>query len=201
MASVLPPALSELVAALRCLPGVGPKSAQRAAFHLIERDREGAERLAHALVHAGRAVTHCRRCRMLAEAELCVICANPNRNERELVVVESPSDVAAIEGATSYAGHYFVLMGRLSPIDGIGPAELGAAELEARLASGVEEVIVATGATVEGEATAHWIGEIAHRHGVRATRIAHGVPVGGELDYVDGSTLARAFSGRRSVED
>ncbi|MGH8427798.1 MAG: recombination mediator RecR [Gammaproteobacteria bacterium] len=201
MAGVFPPALLELIGALRCLPGVGPKSAQRAAFHLLERDREGAERLAHALAHAGEVVGRCKRCRMLAESELCAICANPNRSERELVVVESPSDVAAIEAATAYHGRYFVLMGRLSPLDGIGPDELGAVELEARLADGVEEVIVATGATVEGEATAHWIGELARRHGVRATRIAHGVPVGGELEYVDGSTLARAFNGRRAVED
>lgn len=201
MADVFPPALSELVRALQALPGVGPKSAQRAAFHLLERDREGAERLAHALGHAAGAIRHCENCRMFSEEKICRLCADPRRSERDLVVVESPADVAAIEAATGYGGRYFVLMGRLSPLDGIGPEELGASVLEARLAGSVEEVIVATGATVEGEATAHWIGEMARRHGVRASRIAHGVPVGGDLEYVDGTTLARAFSGRRMVEE
>lgn len=201
MPGLYPTSLSELIAALQCLPGVGPRSAQRAAFHLLERDREGGRRLAAALTGAAAAIGHCRRCRMFAEAELCAICADARRSERELVVVESPADVGAIEAATSFAGRYFVLMGRLSPLDGIGPEELGVHELEGRLAGEVEEVIVATGATVEGEATAHWIGELARSHGVRATRIAHGVPVGGELEYVDGSTLARAFRGRREVEE
>lgn len=201
MAGIFPPTLNELIVALQCLPGIGPKSAQRAAFQLLERDRAGARRLAEALTGAADAVGHCRHCRMFAETELCAICADSGREERELVVVESPADVGAIEAATRYRGRYFVLMGRLSPLDGIGPDELGADALEARLAAGVEEVIVATGATVEGEATAHWVGELARARGVRATRIAHGVPVGGELEYVDGSTLARAFSGRRLVED
>lgn len=201
MADVFPPALSELIHALQALPGVGPKSAQRASFHLLERDRAGAERLAHALAHAASAVRHCEHCRMLAEERLCRLCADPGRSERDLVVVESPADVAAVEAATGYRGRYFVLMGRLSPLDGVGPAQLGGAELEARLAGEVQEVIVATGATVEGEATAHWIGEMARRHGVRATRIAHGVPVGGDLEYVDGTTLAHAFAGRRSVDE
>lgn len=201
MANVFPPSLSALVSALQILPGVGPKSAQRAAFHLLERDREGLERLAHALERADHAIRRCERCRMFSEDALCRLCTDPNRNERELAVVESPTDVAAIEASTGYRGRYFVLGGRLSPLDGIGPGDLGGAALEARLADGVEEAIVATGATVEGEATAHWIGELARRHGVRATRIAYGVPVGGDLEYVDGSTLARAFSGRRAVED
>lgn len=201
MAELFPPALSELIHALRALPGVGPKSAQRAAFHLLERDRDGMHRLAESLGRAATAIRHCERCRMFSTDDLCALCANPGRAERELVVVESPADVAAIEAATSFHGRYFVLMGRLSPLDGIGPEQLGGAALEARLGSEVEEVIVATGATVEGEATAHWIGELARAHGVRASRIAHGVPVGGDLEYVDGNTLARAFSGRRAVED
>jgi recombination protein RecR len=201
MADVFPPTLAALVNALKAIPGVGPKSAQRAAFHLLERDREGLARLADALANANRAIGHCERCRMFCEDKLCRLCANPNRDERQLVIVESPADVAALEAATDYRGRYFVLGGRLSPLDGIGPAELGANVLEARLAGGVAEAIVATGATVEGEATAHWIGEMAARHGVAASRIAHGVPVGGELEYVDGTTLARAFAGRRAVEE
>lgn len=201
MAELFPPALSELIRALQALPGVGPKSAQRAAFHLLERDRDGMGRLADSLTQAATAIGHCERCRMFSTDDLCTLCANPGRNERELVVVESPADVAAIEAATSFHGRYFVLMGRLSPLDGIGPQQLGGTALEARLGGEVEEVIVATGATVEGEATAHWIGELARAHGVRASRIAHGVPVGGDLEYVDGNTLARAFSGRRSVDE
>ncbi|MGH8161608.1 MAG: recombination mediator RecR [Gammaproteobacteria bacterium] len=198
---VFPPTLKALVSALQTLPGVGPKSAQRAAFHLLERDREGLAQLAATLTAADRAIARCERCRMFCEGGLCVLCANPNRDERELMIVESPADVAALEAATGYRGRYFVLGGRLSPLDGIGPNELGADLLATRLAGAVEEAIVATGATVEGEATAHWIGEMARRRGVRATRIAHGVQVGGELEYVDGTTLARAFTGRRAVED
>ncbi len=201
MAELFPPALSELIRDLQALPGVGPKSAQRAAFHLLERDREGMRQLAHSLLEAASSMRHCKQCRMFAVDDLCTLCADPARSERELVVVESPADVAAIESATSFRGRYFVLMGRLSPLDGIGPEQLGGPILEARLGGGVEEVIVATGATVEGEATAHWIGEMARQHGVRASRIAHGVPVGGDLEYVDGNTLARAFSGRRGVDE
>ncbi len=201
MADVFPSSLRALVSALQVLPGVGPKSAQRAAFHLLERDRDALARLAGALTAADRAIGRCENCRMFCEGELCSLCANPDRDERELMIVESPADVVALEAATGYRGRYFVLGGRLSPLDGIGPAELGADLLEARLDGAVEEAIVATGATVEGEATAHWIGEMAGRHGVRATRIAHGVPVGGELEYVDGTTLARAFMGRRAVEE
>ncbi len=201
MADLFPPALTELIQALQALPGVGPKSAQRAAFHLLERDREGMRRLADSLLMAASSMRHCKRCRMFSVDELCTLCADPGRSERELVVVESPADVAAIESATSFQGRYFVLMGRLSPLDGIGPEQLGGPILEARMEGEVEEVIVATGATVEGEATAHWIGEMARRHGVRASRIAHGVPVGGDLEYVDGNTLARAFAGRRGVDE
>ena len=201
MAGLFPPALNELIRALQALPGVGPKSAQRAAFHLLERDREGMRQLADSLLLAASSMRHCRQCRMFAVDDLCTLCADPGRSERELVVVESPADVAAIESATSFQGRYFVLMGRLSPLDGIGPEQLGGPVLEARLEGEVEEVIVATGATVEGEATAHWIGEMARQHGVRASRIAHGVPVGGDLEYVDGNTLARAFAGRRGVDE
>ncbi len=201
MADVFPAALKELIVALQALPGVGPKSAQRAAFHLLERDRQGAERLAHALAHGASRIRHCERCRMFTEEAICRLCADSRRSESDLVVVESPADVVALETATGYHGRYFVLMGRLSPLDGIGPDQLGGPLLEHRLAGGVQEVVVATGATVEGEATAHWIGEMARRHGVRATRIAYGVPVGGELEYVDSSTLARAFAGRRMVEE
>ncbi len=201
MADLFPPALNELIRSLQALPGVGPKSAQRAAFHLLERDREGMRRLADSLLVAASGMQHCKQCRMFAADELCTLCADPGRSERELVVVESPADVAAIESATSFQGRYFVLMGRLSPLDGIGPEQLGGPILEARLEGEVQEVIVATGATVEGEATAHWIGEMARHHGVRASRIAHGVPVGGDLEYVDGNTLARAFAGRRGVDE
>lgn len=201
MAELFPPALSELIRALQALPGVGPKSAQRAAFHLLERDREAMGRLADSLRAAAADMRHCGHCRMFAVGDLCSLCADPGRSERELVVVESPADVAAIEAATSFHGRYFVLMGRLSPLDGIGPEQLGGPLLEARLGGDVQEVIVATGATVEGEATAHWIGELARHYGVRASRIAHGVPVGGDLEYVDGNTLARAFAGRRGVDE
>lgn len=158
----------------------------------------GAGRLSKALAESLAGVGSCPRCRMLAEADtLCRICADPRRESRTLVVVESPADVAAIEQATGYRGQYFVLMGRLSPLDGIGPTQLGGELLEERLSGAIEEVVVATGTTMEGEATAHWIGQLATRHQVRVTRIAHGVPVGGELEYVDGSTLARAFTGRQ----
>jgi recombination protein RecR len=189
---------ARLIEALRCLPGVGPKSAQRMAFHLLERDRDGGRELAAALQEAVSGIGHCRSCRMLTEGELCPLCAGAQRDAALLCVVESPADVVAVEQSGSYRGQYFVLMGHLSPLDGIGPEQLGLAQLEARLANGVvREVIVATNPTVEGDATAHVIGEIAARRGVRETRIAHGVPVGGELEYVDGGTLAHALTGRQ----
>lgn len=194
------PLVDRLVEALRCLPGVGPKSAQRMALHLLERDREGARRLAQALEEAIERVGHCRRCRNLSEQELCGICASPNREISELCVVESPADVLAIEQSGVHRGLYFVLLGRLSPLDGIGPEELGLELLERRFGEGeVKEVILATNPTVEGETTAHYIAELARRHGVRPTRIAHGVPLGGELEYVDGTTLSRALSERREI--
>lgn len=194
-----PQSLLRLIEALRCLPGVGPKSAQRMAFQLLQKDRRSAAALAEALHLAITQVGRCQRCRMFAESELCPICASPARDAGLLCVVESPSDVVAVEQSGSYRGTYFVLMGHLSPLDGIGPDELGFADLERLLAGGtVREVILATNPTVEGNATAHVIAELSLRHGVKATRIAHGVPVGGELEYVDGGTLAHALAGRQA---
>lgn len=196
------PLLNQLMGALRCLPGVGPKSAQRMALHLLERDRNGAQRLVEALQTALDRIGHCRQCRNLSETDLCALCANPRRNRSLLCVIEAPADVLAVEQATGFQGLYFVLMGHLSPLDGIGPAELGLEILEARLDEGeVREIILATNPTVEGEATAYYVAELAHERGIRATRIAHGVPLGGELEYVDGGTLAHAFAGRRDFED
>jgi recombination protein RecR len=195
-----PPSLLRLIEALRCLPGVGPKSAQRMAFHLLEKDRKAANSLSEALKKSVESVGHCKRCRMFAETEFCPICASPARERSLLCIVESPADVAAIEQSGSYRGCYFVLMGHLSPLDGIGPDELGFAQLEELLANDeVKEAILATNTTVEGNATAHVIAEIAQRHQVKSSRIAHGVPVGGELEYVDGGTLAHALAGRRSI--
>ena len=194
------PALARLIEALRILPGVGPKTAQRMAFHLLERDRDGGREIATALTDVLARIGHCKRCRMLTEEELCATCSSAQRDPALLCVVESPADVVAIEQTGSYRGQYFVLMGHLSPLDGIGPEQLGLAHLEARLAHGeVTEVILATNPTVEGDATAHVISEIAARRGVRASRIAHGVPVGGELEYVDGGTLAHALAGRQVI--
>jgi recombination protein RecR len=194
------PLLDELMEALRCLPGVGPRSAQRMAFHLLERDREAGRRLARVMAEAMDRIGHCRRCRTLTESEVCALCASPSRDEGLLCVVETPADVMAIEQAVDYRGRYFVLGGRLSPLDGIGPAEIGLDLLDARLdEGGIREVILATNTTVEGEATAHYIGEMARERGIRTTRIAHGVPMGGELEFVDGGTLSHAFAGRRDL--
>jgi len=194
------PSLARLIEALRILPGVGPKSAQRMAFHLLERDRDGARALGRALAEAADAIGQCKRCRMLTDGELCTVCSAPQRDESLLCVVESPADVAAVEQSGGYRGRYFVLMGHLSPLDGVGPDELGVAQLEALLDEGsVREVILATNPTVEGEATAHFLGELVARRGIRASRIAHGVPVGGELEYVDGGTLAHALAGRQAI--
>ncbi len=192
------PLLNRLLDALRCLPGVGPKSAQRMALHLLERDREGARRLAEAMQAALAGIGRCRLCRNLSETEVCALCANPKRDHALLCVVETPADVLALEQATGFRGVYFVLMGHLSPLDGIGPAELGLEQLVERLDQGeVHEVILATNPTVEGGATAYYIAELARERGIRATRIAHGVPLGGELEYIDSGTLSQAFSGRR----
>lgn len=190
--------LKELVDALRCLPGVGSRTAQRMAFHLLEHDRRGGERLASVMARAMREVQHCARCRTLTEQPICRICANPARDAGLLCVVEHPSDVVAIEQATGYRGYYFVLGGRLSPLDGITPEDIGLDQLAARLDGGeVREVILATNPTVEGEVTAHYISELAAKRQIPATRIAHGVPVGSELEYVDSGTLSHAFEGRR----
>ncbi len=195
-----PPSLNRLIEALRCLPGVGPKSAQRMAFHLLERDRDGAREIAAALTGATTTLGHCSRCRMFAEGDRCPTCAATNRDRTLLCVVESPADVVAIEQSASFRGCYFVLMGHLSPLDGVGPAEIGIDAFERLLAEGeVREVILATNPTVEGEATAHFLAGVVGRHGLKASRIAHGVPVGGELEYVDGGTLAHALAGRQAV--
>lgn len=195
------PLLVRLIDGLRCMPGVGQKSAQRIAFHLLERDRDGANGLSQALAEAVSGIGHCSRCRMFTEHELCSICSASGRDNAQLCVVESPADVMALEDATGFRGVYFVLMGHLSPLDGIGPEELGLTRLEEWLAEGeVKELIIATNPTVEGDATAHYLADIAGRFDVSASRIAHGVPLGGELEYVDGGTLSHAFYGRRAVD-
>lgn len=197
---IYPPTLVRLIETLRCLPGVGPKSAQRMAFHLLEKDRGGASAIAEALQKAVSSIGRCQRCRMFAESALCPVCASSSRDRALLCIVESPADVAAIEQSGSYRGCYFVLMGHLSPLDGVGPDELGFAELSALFQEGeVKEAILATNATVEGDATAHVIAEVAARHQIKSSRIAHGVPVGGELEYVDGGTLAHALAGRHTL--
>lgn len=201
MNEVFSPLLQQLIRALQCLPGVGTKSAQRMAFHVLQRDRDGAGSLAATLAEALEHIGNCARCRMLTEEALCRYCASERRDGRQLCVVESPADVLAIEQSGVYSGRYFVLMGHLSPIDGVGPAELGFDLLDARLAAGgVEEIVIATSFTVEGDATAHILASTARRHGIGASRIAYGVPVGGELEFTDSSTLSRAFSGRRPIE-
>jgi recombination protein RecR len=193
--------LNQLIDALRCLPGVGPKSAQRMAFHLLERDREGGLQLARVLAEALTQIQRCGRCRTLSEQPVCELCANPNRDSSLLCVVEQPAEIVAIDQAADFRGRYFVLGGRLSPLDGIGPQELGLDLLEARLREGgINEVILAISPTVEGSVTAQYIADCARGMDVRVTRIAHGVPLGGELEHVDGGTLALAFSGRRGLD-
>lgn len=195
----LSPLVQELIDSLRCLPGVGPKSAQRMAFHLLERNRNGGTKLAVTLKHSMEEIGHCNGCRTFTELDLCEICASPKRQLKGILcIVESPADIIAIEQTGEFSGRYFVLMGHLSPIDGIGPDELGLDQLDALLTDGdFHEMILATNPTVEGEATAHYIAEIAKKHGIETSRIAHGVPVGGELEFVDGNTLSHAFSGRK----
>jgi recombination protein RecR len=192
--------LGRLIQNLCCLPGVGPKSAQRMAFHLLQRDRKGAKTLAEALLHAIDNIGHCQQCRTLTEHVLCEICADTTRDNSLICIVESPSDVWIVDQATAFKGRYFVLHGRLSPLDGIGPDELGLNLLEQQLFTGVvKELILATNSTVEGEATAYFIGEIAKKHQVQASRIAHGVPMGGELEFIDSGTLSHAFNGRKEI--
>lgn len=194
------PLLLQLIEALRCLPGVGPRSAQRMAFHLLERDREGASALSTVMQRAVDEIGHCTSCRTLSETELCTLCANTRRDESLLCVVETPVDVLALEQATDFSGKYFVLMGHLSPLDGIGPAELGLDNLEQKMKQGqIKEIILATNPTVEGETTAHYISQMAGEYAIQSTRLAHGIPLGGELEYIDGGTLAHAFSGRQKV--
>jgi recombination protein RecR len=194
------PLLNELIEALRCLPGVGAKTAQRMAFHVLERDRDGARQLAQKLNSAVERIGNCARCRTFSEDAICADCANAARDAQLLCVVETPVDQLAIEQATGFRGHYFVLLGRLSPLDGLGPRELGLDLLTARLAEGVvTELIVATNPTVEGEATAHMLSQMARQAGIRATRLAHGVPLGGELEFIDRGTLAHAFGGRQNL--
>ena len=191
--------LGQLIESLRCLPGVGPKSAQRMTFHLLQRDREGARTLGRILLEAVEKIGHCERCRTLTEQRLCPICASPSRDTSLLCIVETPADVLAVDQAAAYKGLYFVLHGRLSPLDGIGPEELGLETLCNRFAEGdIKELILATNTTVEGEATAHYIGEMARQHHIRTTRIAHGIPLGGELEYIDSATFSHAFSGRKA---
>ncbi len=194
------PLLAELIDALRCLPGVGAKTAQRMAFHVLERDREGARKLAERLARAVEHIGNCTRCRTFSEETVCAFCASATRDRSLLCVVETPVDQLAIEQATGYRGQYFVLLGRLSPLDGLGPKQLGLDLLAGRLAEGeVQELIVATNPTVEGEATAHMLSQLARAAGVRASRLAHGVPLGGELEFIDRGTLAHAFGGRQAL--
>lgn len=194
------PLLAKLINTLQCLPGVGAKSAQRMAFYLLDKDRDGALRLAESLKEASRLVIHCERCRMLTEERHCGFCTSKRRDDTKLCVVETPADVIAIEQSGAFSGRYFVLMGHLSPIDGIGPKELGLDLLEHRLKEeGISEVVLATSVTVEGDATAHIVATMAQRSRVHATRIAYGIPVGGELEFIDGGTLSRALAGRRDM--
>jgi recombination protein RecR len=192
--------VAELMQALRCLPGVGPKSAQRMTFHLLQQNRQMAINLARSLQEAAEHVGFCEQCRTLSEYPLCSLCSNPARDQSLLCIVESPADVYTIDQATGFKGLYFVLHGSLSPLDGVGPHELKLDLLDQRLQDGeINEMILATNTTVEGEATAYYIREMAQIHRIRTTRIAHGVPLGGELDYVDSSTLSHAFSGRQEM--
>jgi len=198
---IFSPLLEQLIQSLTVLPGVGPKSAQRMALHLLEREKAGALRIANNLVAAIENIQHCDQCRIFSEEPLCTICKSDIRDRSVMCVVETPADLLAIEMSGSFRGLYFVLMGHLSPIDGIGPEELGVDILKSRLKSGeVQELVLATGTTVEGEATAHFLAELAQNADVKATRIAHGVPMGGELEYVDSNTLHLAFSSRRSID-
>ena len=190
--------LKELIQNLCCLPGVGHKSAQRMAFHLLQRNREGGMQLSLTLAQAMQHIGYCEQCRTLSEKSSCDICSNTERDSHTLCIVESPADAWIIEQATQYSGHYFILHGRLSPLDGIGPEQLGIDMLEHRMTSGLQELILATNSTVESQATAHFIAEIAAKHHIHTTRIAHGIPMGGELEFIDSGTLSHAFKDRRN---
>ena len=194
------PLLQQLIDSLCCLPGVGAKSAQRMAFHLLERDRSGGLNLANTLRAAMDNIDHCQQCRTFTEQTLCNICSNPRRQQQQLCIVETPADVMALENTAAYRGLYFVLMGHLSPLDGIGPAELGLDRLQRRLESeSIQEIILATNPTVEGEATAHYIAEMANRLDITVSRIAHGIPLGGALEWVDDGTLTHALNERKTL--
>jgi len=194
------PLIGQLISSLKRLPGVGQKSAQRMAFYLLQHDKPGAIQIAQSLAAAIEHVGECSKCRVLTESDICEVCDNPKRKQQLVCVVESPSDVQAFEQSTSYEGRYFVLMGHLSPLDGIGPHEIGLDKLAIQLDSGeVTEVILATNPNVEGEATAHYISEMTKKRNIKTTRIAHGVPIGGELEFVNGSTLSHALLGRSVV--
>jgi recombination protein RecR len=193
--------LERLVEALRVLPGIGPRSAQRMAYHLLQHERAGADELAQALAAALDTVRRCAKCNNFSEDEMCALCRSPRRDASLLCVVETPADLATLEQTYAYSGMYFVLMGRLSPLDGVGPRDIGLDRLQARACDGeVREVILATNFTNEGEATAHYIAEMLRARGLRVTRIARGVPVGGELEYVDAGTLSQALLERREIE-
>lgn len=195
------PLVLELIEALRCLPGVGPKTAQRMAYHLLERGRENGNTLAAVMAKAMQDVGHCKTCRTFTEDDTCHICSNQKRNPALLCIVENPADIAAIEQNSSYNGYYFVLMGHLSPIDGIGPDQIGINLLKQRLDTGeIKEMILATNATVEGEATAHYLATLAKKYKIASSRLAYGIPMGGELDLIDGPTLAHAFQARTDYE-
>ena len=194
------PLINELIQAFRCLPGIGLKTAQRMAFQILERQRPQGLALANSLQSAIEKVGHCKSCRTFCETEFCELCSNPARHTHQLCIVESPADVIAIEQTATFRGYYFVLMGRLSPIDGIGPQQIGINQLTERLEKGnFTEVILATNPTVEGEATAHYLANLIREKSITCTRLAHGIPMGGELEYIDGSTLSKAFTARSTI--
>ncbi len=195
------PSLDELITSLKCLPGVGQKSAQRMALHLLERDQEGAKRIAAAVSNALDTVKHCQQCRNFSDSDVCEICSDERRDQSTVCVVEAPADVLAVESSAAYRGRYFVLLGRLSPLDGFGPGQLGLDQLEQQLSQGnCQEVILATSATVEGDITAQYIADIAARYAIKSSRLARGIPLGGELEFVDSGTLSRALSGRQQID-
>ena len=195
------PSLDELILALAGLPGVGRKSAQRIALHLLERDQDGARRIAEALQAALARIRHCAQCRNFCDTEICEICADSERDQATLCVVETPADVIAVESSAAFGGRYFVLLGKLSPLDGYGPEQIGLDLLERQLAQGeIREVILATGATVEGDITARYIADLAAAQGISSSRLARGIPIGGELEFVDSGTLSRALSGRQQID-
>ncbi|MFZ9038475.1 MAG: recombination mediator RecR [Gammaproteobacteria bacterium] len=193
--------LEQMIEALKCLPGVGQKSAQRMALHLLERDQQGARRIAETITQALDTVRHCGKCRNFSDSDLCDICSDEGREQNIICVVETPADVLAVESSAAFRGRYFVLLGRLSPLDGFGPAQLGLEDLERQLREdGIEEVILATSATVEGDITAQYIADFATRQGITSSRLARGIPLGGELEFVDGGTLSRALTGRQQID-